>query len=854
MSRLTLTLPKNQSYANEVVNDEIEIDMNQFEIPYAGHQERMDQLDDDTKQFEQALETTKNSQKSAKIYPVVPEKSEITNPSTSLNLDAIIANFSKEQNSKNSPFYTHPETNETYRIDYVLAVRKQNWRGKDVYEEECETEISRESKTQTAMTAADVRKSFVNNLENEFGLKVFRTNSSDESLAEFYLVNVPFEKLEIYAKRLGITKPIDVKYFKLADKLLNDKDSRKMLDRLEDEDVDVVGVEGANSISRLLGDINNEENKIQLNDDDNDFTATYNLNYCDIFEGRNSENYEDNFFSTSERIKIADFILNECSYVPDAQQHSIEFGLNALVNLEVFTKAYPLHDSPSYPQNTEEAQGERSDLAKIWVSDFKGWLYLRPLDEIREYFGEKVGLYFAWLQRYMFALVIASFTGLIPFLYGLISYSSNVILKNTCNTTFPIIMCPQCSDSPDCFAWPLWKSCKLAEFSYIMSNSWSIMFTFLMLIGSFCFLRFWERREYFLNYDWDLTDIDMSKLAEIIRPEYRIASLKYPEMRKNKITKEPEHFVPFLNRLRARLLSVFTIFFSLIVVLFGVVSIIVYQSVATYLFTSTLAPSMLASLSSSLISAVIITALQNIYSKVAVWLNDLEHHRTENSYEVALTQKLFWFNFVNYYSPVFYIAFLKEPLAGYPPEYTKIFGKYTWQGCGEGGCTAELSLQLFSTLLVKYIFYNNAKSFGLVWLKQKYKHKKHKVSPETTRWEQDYLLEDVDSLSIFGDYLEMVMQFGFVNLFCTTFSLSPILALVNTGIQLNLDARKYLNQQNRPVPMMVRDIGSWQTLLAQITNISVITNAFLIAFTSKIIPMVTFQWQNGNADGYSAET
>ena len=95
------------------------------------------------------------------------------------------------------------------------------------------------------------------------------------------------------------------------------------------------------------------------------------------------------------------------------------------------------------------------------------------------------------------------------------------------------------------------------------------------------------------------------------------------------------------------------------------------------------------------------------------------------------------------------------------------------------------------------------------------------------------------------------MQFGFVNLFCTTFSLSPILALINTGIQLNLDARKYLNQQNRPVPMMVRDIGSWQTLLAQITNISVITNAFLIAFTSEIIPTVTFQWQNGNPDGYS---
>ena len=67
----------------------------------------------------------------------------------------------------------------------------------------------------------------------------------------------------------------------------------------------------------------------------------------------------------------------------DAGEHSIEFGLNCLINLGVFSKAYPLHDSASYGV-TDEDKGERSELCKIWVEDFKGWLYLRPLDQIQE--------------------------------------------------------------------------------------------------------------------------------------------------------------------------------------------------------------------------------------------------------------------------------------------------------------------------------------------------------------------------------------------------------------------------------------------------------------------------------------
>ena len=48
-----------------------------------------------------------------------------------------------------------------------------------------------------------------------------------------------------------------------------------------------------------------------------------------------------------------------------------------------------------------------------------------------------------------------------------------------------------------------------------------------------------------------------------------------------------------------------------------------------------------------------------IYGYVAVWLTNLEYHRTFTEYEDSLTFKLFLFQFINYYSNLIYIAFFK---------------------------------------------------------------------------------------------------------------------------------------------------------------------------------------------------
>ena len=52
---------------------------------------------------------------------------------------------------------------------------------------------------------------------------------------------------------------------------------------------------------------------------------------------------------------------------------------------------------------------------------------LRTASIFRVYFGEKIGLYFAWLGFYTYMLILPSVVGLLVFIYGIVSLNSDVI-------------------------------------------------------------------------------------------------------------------------------------------------------------------------------------------------------------------------------------------------------------------------------------------------------------------------------------------------------------------------------------------------------------------------------------------
>lgn len=79
-------------------------------------------------------------------------------------------------------------------------------------------------------------------------------------------------------------------------------------------------------------------------------------------------------------------------------------------------------------------------------------------------------------------------------------------------------------------------------------------------------------------------------------------------------------------------------------------------------------------------------------------------------------------------------------------------------------------------------------------------HKEDKVTRmNAPQWEDDFMLSHWSPTSLFYEYLEMVIQFGFVTIFVCAFPLAPLFALINNVFEIRLDARKIITTYKRPV-------------------------------------------------------
>ncbi|XP_034638038.1 anoctamin-7 isoform X2 [Trachemys scripta elegans] len=87
-----------------------------------------------------------------------------------------------------------------------------------------------------------------------------------------------------------------------------------------------------------------------------------------------------------------------------------------------------------------------------------------------------------------------------------------------------------------------------------------------------------------------------------------------------------------------------------------------------------------------------------------------------------------------------------------------------------------------------------------------------------------------------------VLQFGFITIFVAACPLAPLFALLNNWVEIRLDAQKFVCEYRRPVAERAQGIGIWFYILEVITHLAVISNAFLIAFTSDFLPRLYYQY------------
>ncbi|XP_034723614.1 anoctamin-1a isoform X3 [Etheostoma cragini] len=555
------------------------------------------------------------------------------------------------------------------------------------------------------------------------------------------------------------------------------------------------------------------------------------------------------------------------SFNKSSADGSVNRGITSLLANGVYTSAYPLHDGDIEGVNAEP--NDRKLLYEQWASYSYFYKY-QPIGLIRKYFGEKVGLYFAWLGVYTQMLIPAAIVGVIVFLYGCATVDDNIPSMEICDPRHNITMCPLCDRA--CSYWKLVTACGTARASHLFDNPATVFFSIFMALWAVLFMEHWKRRQMRLNYIWDLTGFGEEE-EDHNRAEYEFRVMR-KTIRKEQPTPKREESekgkvkLTCTDRLPAYLTTVVTMVFMILVtfaIVFGVILYRISIKAALHMSTYSARSNIRATVkgTAAIINLVVIIILDEVYAAIARWLTTLEVPKTDKSFEDRLIFKTFILKFVNAFTPIVYLAFFRGRLVGRPGNYLYVIGSYRMEECAHAGCLMELCIQLCITMLGKQLIQNNLFEIGIPKLKKLLRRKRsdldskqeEELNRSLHRHEKDHILGPFVGLS--PEYMEMIIQFGMVTLFVASFPLAPLFALLNNIIEIRLDAKKFVMELRRPIAAKAKDIGIWYNLLRGLSKVAVIVNAFVISFTSDFIPRLVYQYMfsdDGTMHGFINHT
>ncbi|XP_077331551.1 anoctamin-8 isoform X2 [Lithobates pipiens] len=321
---------------------------------------------------------------------------------------------------------------------------------------------------------------------------------------------------------------------------------------------------------------------------------------------QNIEN-ELNFFTSQERQCIIRYWMENLRAKHGESLHNIHFleGQPIIPELAargVIQQVFPVHE-----------QKILSRLMKSWV---QAVCERQPLDEICEYFGVKIGMYFSWLGFYTSSLVY-----------------------------------------PAVFGMMLWF---FTESDQTSRDICCVVFAFFNVIWATLFLEGWKRRGAELAYKWGTLDTP-AEFIEEPRPQFRGVKRISP------VTNcEELHYPPWKRLLFQSCVSLpicmSCLFFVFIVML-------ACFELQEFVLSIRELPRLVRFFPKILL-AIIVSSCDEVYRKIAYWLNDMENYRLQSAYDKHLIIKIVLFQFVNSYLSLFYIGFylkdmerLKEMLA-----------------------------------------------------------------------------------------------------------------------------------------------------------------------------------------------
>ncbi|KAF7722025.1 hypothetical protein EC973_003747 [Apophysomyces ossiformis] len=443
-------------------------------------------------------------------------------------------------------------------------------------------------------------------------------------------------------------------------------------------------------------------------------------------------------------------------------------GADISPNVDKYVEAImPLHDEKFDHEWIET-------WARKWLIDND------DLTKIRDHFGEKVAFYFAFLQNYFLWLSVPSVLGILIYLTH--------------------------------------------------SNTLSITYSMAMLVWAVVFTETWKRKQQELAVMWGVRNCS--------KYERRRAAFKGDKTVRDEVTGEEMPFCPawkiFLRRaLSVPGVAVGAVLLSIIVGFVFILQLFLHEYYdGPFRQILHYAP--------TIGYALLVPTMSNLYSDWVRVLNNWEMHKTETSWDRAYTQKIFIANFLVGYLSLFITAWVYIPFGDHVLPYLVEFNishshqKVDFQRLRSQLVYFVVTGQLigFATeMVLPYVLARVMPEAKKITDKVTGSNETAPVNAEVTSEAEAKFLKkihrevDLPEYNIYTDYVEMVIQFGYVSMFSTVWPLTAVCCMLNNWVELRGDAVKICKYTRRPIPLRAEGVGPWIGSMETLVWLSSVTMA-----------------------------
>jgi len=471
---------------------------------------------------------------------------------------------------------------------------------------------------------------------------------------------------------------------------------------------------------------------------------------------------------------IRDVVYSE-AYQAEGEEVEDVIDFDALINPEegeqIVLAYFPLHHDRM-----------RLKLLNEWA---RAVVKPQPLEIVREYFGQKIALFYTWFGFYCTMLWIPGLTGGALFITQIISFTETGSLENPYVLVYAIVM-------------SLWAN-------------------------AFCCL--WKQLENTRKYQWDTLDFeDFEELREEFKESDKTLKESEdedaPDQHVNEITGEVDEYyyddgkyLPLPTaRARDQLLTYSVVLIIIAVVVTGF----------TFIWVNVTNPMMepgnviVGGILGGVLNSVITIAIDAIMDGIAElelpgftgWLVNNENWDTDTKHEDNIIMKTFYFKFFSKYFALIMVAFAVN--------YVELMGEV--HKCPDFQCMPVVQC-MFVAIVVTDLLYQQIVQHVFPMI-NKYIDSLNTpagleeaagIKRTLTPQEQQY--EWLDPTPVVDLYKDKVYQFGYISMFGLVFPLMVPLCLAINLLELRSRAETLLTKNKRPEPLSAADIGSYQPVL-----------------------------------------